>query len=99
MLPMTRGRRIALALGVPLCLALTANTGLDLVSSMGTGKVPVTYHAPASARQMSVNTSGGDISLRRGSGDQASLAGTGTYSLILPRVTRRFAAGTASLRY
>ena len=99
MLPMTTGRRVALAIGVPLCLALTANTGFAVVANIGRGKIPVSYHAPASARRVSVTTSGGDVLLRRGSGDRASLAGTGTYSLVRPHVTERLAAGKASLGY
>ena len=56
---MTAGRRVALAIGVPLCLALTANPGLDLVADVGRGTVPVDYHLPAAARRVSVTTSGG----------------------------------------
>jgi hypothetical protein len=99
MLPMTTGRRVALAIGVPLCLALTVNTGFDLVANIGRGTIPVTYYAPASARQLSVTTSGGDVLLRRGSAGQASFAGTGTYSLIRPRVRERSVGGDASFGY
>lgn len=99
MLPMTTGRRVALAIGVPLCLALTANTGFALVANIGRGKVPVSYHVPAGARQVSVTTSGGNVLLRRGSGARASLAGTGTYSLVRPHITERLAAGKASIGY
>ncbi|HMD94781.1 MAG TPA: DUF4097 family beta strand repeat-containing protein [Trebonia sp.] len=96
---MTTGRRVALAIGVPLCLALTVNTGFDLVANVGRGKIPVTYHAPAGARQVSVTTSSGDVLLRQGSGGQASFAGTGTYSLIRPRVRERSVGGDASFGY
>jgi hypothetical protein len=99
MLPMTTGRRVALAIGVPLCLALTINTGFQLVSDVGRGNIPVTYDAPPGARQVRVTTSGGDVLLRQGSGDRARLAGTGIYSLFRPRVTERFSAGVASLGY
>ena len=96
---MTTGRRVALAIGVPLCLALTLNTGFDLVANIGRGKIPVTYYAPAGSRRLSVTTSGGDVLLRRGSGGQASLAGTGTYSLIRPRVRERSVGADASFGY
>jgi hypothetical protein len=99
MLPMTTGRRVALAIGVPLCLVLTANTGFALVANIGRGKIPVSYHVPAGGRQVSVTTSGGNVLLRRGSGDRASLAGTGTYSLVRPHITERITAGKASLGY
>jgi Putative adhesin len=98
MLPLTTGRRVALAIGVPLCLALTANTGFDIVANVGRGKVPVSYHIPPGARRVSVTASGGNVLLRQGGG-QPSLVGTGSYSLVRPDVTERFAAGEATFGY
>jgi Putative adhesin len=99
MLPLTTGRRVALAIGVPLCLVLTANTGFDIVANVGRGKVPVVYDAPVGIRKVSVATSGGDVQLRQGSGDRASFAGTGIYSLVRPRVTERLIAGVTNIGY
>jgi hypothetical protein len=99
MLPMTTGRRVALAIGVPLCLALTANTGLDLVANVGRGKIPVDYHIPAAAHRVSVTSSGGSVLLRQIAGGQASIAGTATYSLTRPHITERLTAGESVFGY
>lgn len=97
MLPLTTGRRVALAIGVPLCLLLTANTGFDLVANVGRGTVPVSYSIPVSASRVSVTANGGDMTLRQSG--RASLAGTGYYSLVRPHVTERVTAGGASIGY
>jgi hypothetical protein len=99
MLPLTTGRRVALAIGVPLCLALTANTGFDIVANVGRGKVPISYHIPVGPGRVSVTTSGGNVLLRQGGGRQASFVGTGSYSLVRPHVTERLAVGEASFGY
>jgi hypothetical protein len=98
-LPLTRARRVALALGVPLCLVLIASTGFNLVADLGRGTVPVSYRFPAGAGRVAVSLNGGDILLRQVSGDQGALTGTGTYSLVRPRVTERFNGGVASFDY
>jgi Putative adhesin len=98
-LPLTRGRRVALAIGVPLCLALTANTGLSIVANVGRGTVPLSYRVPVTAGRVTVTASGGNVVLRQGSGRQASLVGTGSYSLVRPDVTERLAGGGAQFGY
>jgi hypothetical protein len=99
MLPLTTGRRAALAVGVPLCLLLTANTGFNLVADIGRGEVPVSYSIPVSDGQVSVTTDGGDLTLRQATAGQANLAGTGYYSLVRPHITESSAAGVAAYRY
>ncbi len=98
-LPLTAARVAALAIGVPACLALIANTGYTLVSHIGRGTIPVSYAFPAGAGLVSVSLNGGNVALRQVGGDQASLAGTGSYSLIRPRITERHSGDTASLTY
>jgi Toastrack DUF4097 len=98
-LPLTRGRRVALAIGVPLCLVLTAYTGLSLVAYVGRGTVAVDYRIPAGAGRVTVTTSGGNVLLRQVTGGRVSLVGNGVYSLIRPDITERFAAGTAAVGY
>jgi putative adhesin len=99
MLPMTIGRRVALAIGVPLCLVLTANTGYELVADVGRGKVPVDYRIPPAARRLSVTTPGGTILLRQIAGGQGSIAGTGTYSLVRPHITERLTGSELAFGY
>jgi len=96
---MTAGRRVALAIGVPLCLVLTANTSLSLVADVGRGTIPVNYHIPATAHRVSVTTSGGSVLLRQIAGGQASVAGTATYSLIRPHFTERLSGGESVFGY
>ena len=100
-LPLTPARRVALALGVPLCLVLIASTGFNLVANLGRGTVSVNYAIPKSAGRLAVSLNGGDILLRQAaSGDQGSLTGTGTYSLVRPHVTHELSsAGVASFGY
>ena len=54
-LPPTRGRIAALVIGVPVCLALIASTGLNLVATFGEGKYPVNYTVPATTRSLTVS--------------------------------------------
>jgi Putative adhesin len=98
-LPMTPGRWLAYALGVPLCLALVGYTGFDFVAQAGQGKVPVSYAFPAGATQVTVTTSGGNVVLRQVPGGRGSLTGTGVYSLIRPHVTEDFTGGQAKVGY
>jgi Toastrack DUF4097 len=99
MLPMTVGRRVALAIGVPLCLALTVNTGYELVADVGRGKVPVDYHVPAAAHRVSVTIPGGTILLRQIAGGQGSIVGTGDYSLVRPHITERLTGSELAFGY
>jgi Putative adhesin len=96
-LPLTRGRRAALAIGVPVCLLLVAYTALDLVALFGQGRFPVSYSAGA-VKSLTVTSSGGQL-LINGSTGQATVTGTGDYSLVRPAVTERSTAGRASVRY
>jgi hypothetical protein len=100
-LPLTPARRVALALGVPLCLVLIASTGFNLVANIGRGTIPVNYAIPVSAGRLAVSLNGGDIQLRQADrGQQGTLTGTGTYSLVRPHVTEELSApGVASFGY
>jgi Putative adhesin len=97
-LPLTRGRRAALAIGVPVCLLLIAYTALDLVALFGQGRFPVNYSAGA-VKSLTVTSSGGQLLINGSTGQAATLTGTGDYSLIRPTVTERSTAGRASVRY
>lgn len=98
-MPMTPGRRAALAVGVPLCLVLTVTVGYSLVTNLGRGKLAVNYPIPVSAGRVNVSLDGGDVRLRQVAGHQGSLTGTGYYGLVRPRITERLHAGTAIFGY
>jgi hypothetical protein len=100
-LPLTRGRRTALAIGVPVCLALVAATGLNLVALFGEGSFPVRYTAPAAARSLTVDVAGGRLALT-GTGtpaDPATVTGTGRYSIIRSTLSDQAGPDGATFRY
>ena len=98
-LPLTRARRIALVIGVPLCLLLTAYTGLSLVADVGQGHFPVNYAFPAGTENATVSVSGGNVTVRQAAGTSARLTGTATYSLIRPDLKTRHITGGVAIRY
>jgi hypothetical protein len=98
-LPLTPARRLALVIGVPVCLGLAAAGGYSLVSNVGTGKLTVNYTIPASASRVSVSVSAGNVVLRQVSHGQGGVTGSGSYSLIRPRITERYSGGEASFGY
>jgi hypothetical protein len=98
-LPLTTGRRAALAVGVPLCLAIVLVTAFGLISDIGRGSFAVRYAVPASAAQVSVSTAGGDLVVRPAARGHASFTGTAYYSLIKRNVTEQITAGRAAYSY
>jgi hypothetical protein len=98
-LPLTRARILALAIGVPVCLALTGWGGLNLVAQVGQGHFPVSYTFPASAGRLTVAVNGGDVLLQQVAGGQAKLAGTAHYNLVRPGLTEHTSADNAAFGY
>ncbi|MGH3262963.1 MAG: DUF4097 family beta strand repeat-containing protein [Trebonia sp.] len=97
-LRMTRGRRAALAIGVPACLALIASTGLSLVANLGTGHYPVSYTAPASTTSLTLNVTG-QLTIEPTTARQATLTGTARYSIVRPGLTEHTAGGATTVGY
>ena len=95
--PMTRGRRVALALGVPVCLALVAYNGFDLVANFGEGKYAVSYALPAGAKSLNLSDAGGQVTIKQASVSRATLTGTARYSLIRSTVTEHTAGGRTTI--
>src|SRR5215470_12511256 len=89
-LPMTPGRWLALAIGVPVALALIGWTGFSFVADLGQASFPVNRTIPLEHGRLVASMDGADIALRPG-GDaatgQARLIGTAHYSLIRPQFT------------
>jgi hypothetical protein len=89
-LRMTPGRRIALAIGVPVTLVFILGGALSLVTDIGTASYHVNRAVPLDHGRLVASTGGGDITVRQqgqaGVGT-AQLTGTVQYSLIRPDVT------------
>jgi DUF4097 and DUF4098 domain-containing protein YvlB len=98
-LPMTPARIAALAIGVPVCLALTGFGGLSLVAQIGQGQFPVHEVVPVSGGQVSAHLGGGDVLIRQDGTRQATLTGTAHYSLWHPAFTVQRTAGAVTFGY
>ncbi|HLK74427.1 MAG TPA: DUF4097 family beta strand repeat-containing protein [Streptosporangiaceae bacterium] len=87
-LRMTPGRWVALAVAVPVALALIGWTGFSLVASVARGSYPFSYTFPVHNGQVALNVNAGDITLRETPGlDTARLAGTVHYGLVRPGIS------------
>lgn len=98
-LPLTRGRVAALVIGVPVCLLLIANTGLDLVANFAQGRYAVSYTAPAGTRSLTVTSAGGQLSVRPTAAGQPTLTGTARYTFIRSTLSERTTGGAAAVNY
>ena len=98
-LPMTRGRRAALVIGVPVCLLLVAYGGFGLVANFGEGSYPVKYTVPASAKSLTMNVAGGQLLIKPTAASPARLAGTARYSLVRSTLTEHTAGGGTTVGY
>ncbi len=69
-LRMTPGRWVALAVGVPVALALIGWTGFSLITTVARGSYPFSYTVPVDDNQVAVNINAGDVTTARGTGQQ-----------------------------
>jgi len=85
---MTPGRWVALAVGVPVALALIGWTGFNLVTTVAQGSYPFSYTIPVQDGQVAVNINAGDVTLQQAPsvGISARLTGTVQYGLIRPAI-------------
>ena len=86
-LPMTRGRLLALLLGVPIAFALIAWTGLTEVAYAGLGSYPVHLSVPVRGSTVSLSAGDADVQVTQATGNQLELNGKAQYSLIRSNVT------------
>ena len=85
-LPMTPGRRVALAIGVPVALVIIGWTALTAVAWAGQGSYRVHLRIPVRSHTLTLAVNSGQVSLRgRGTGI-VRVTGTAHYSLVRPRV-------------
>lgn len=97
-LHMTRGRWTALAVGVPVAIALIGLTGFSLLTSTAQGSFPFSYSVPVTNGAIAVNVNSGDITLREATDNgTAQLAGTVKYGLIDPGITENTTAAGANV--
>jgi hypothetical protein len=81
-LPMTRGRVLALVVGVPLALITIAWTALTAVAYAGQGSYPVRLNLPLSSGTAGVSVGSGNMTVGPALDGRLRLAGTAHYSLI-----------------
>jgi hypothetical protein len=87
-LRMTPGRWVALAVAVPVALALIGWTGFNLVSSLARGSYPFSYPIPVNNGQVALNVTAGNITLRAAPAARAArLTGTVQYGLVRPGIS------------
>jgi len=86
---MTPGRRVALAIGVPVALALIAGSAFSLVAGIGQASFPVSASIPLQDGHLVASSGGGDITVHQDQArsSMARLTGTVDYSLVRPRLT------------
>jgi hypothetical protein len=96
---MTRARRVALVLGVPACLALTAWGAFAIVGEIGQGHFPVSATIPVSGGTVTAHFGGGNVLLEQGAAGQAKLTGTAHYSLVRPPFTAQRVGSGVSFGY
>jgi hypothetical protein len=94
-LPLTPARRVALLIGVPVCLALTGFAGLNIVALVGEGHFHFSHTFPAGARRLSVTDAGGNVVLEQVATGPARLSGSGYYSVVRPNFTEHASASSA----
>jgi hypothetical protein len=99
-LPLTLGRRLTLAFGVPVVVLTILATGFNLVGNVGRASFPVSHRLPLSGGHFAMSVGGGDVDLRGAPAHlgTAQLTGTVNYSLVRPKIYWNDGAGTAGVR-
>jgi hypothetical protein len=86
-LPMTRGRRLALGIGVPLALILIGWTAVNEVAFAGIGSNPVRLDVPVHSGALRLGVGSADVRFTQAAGEQIRLTGKATYSIVRPTLT------------
>ncbi len=95
-LRMTPGRWVAVALAVPVAIALIGWTGFTFVSTIARGSYPFSYPVQVHNGQVAVNVNEGNVTLRS-AGGPARLTGTVQYGLVRPGITESSTATGTSV--
>lgn len=97
-LPMTPGRRVALAIGVPVALLIIGWTALTAVAWAGQASYRVHLRIPVRGDTLTLAVGSGQVSLRGGSTGVVRATGTAHYSLVRPRITWQSTSSGTSIR-
>jgi hypothetical protein len=84
---MTPGRIAALAVGVPLAVALVGWTSYSFIALAGQASYPIAKAIPVSRGGVTANLDGSDLTLRQGDVSAPELVGTVHYSLFKPSLS------------
>lgn len=86
-LPMTPGRRLALAVGVPLALVIIGWTGFNEVAFAAIGSYPVRLDVPLHGRTVRFSAGPANVRVTQAAGDRLRLSGKARYSIVRSSVT------------
>ena len=85
--PLTRGRVLALVIGVPLVLAIIGWSALTAVAFAGQASYPVRINLPVHGGTVNFSVDSGDVTVSQTAGDRLVATGTAHYSLVRSTVT------------
>lgn len=94
-LRMTPARRLTLAIGVPVILALIGWVGFNTITLFGQASFKVNLAVPQAGGQVNLDLNGDNITVARGSA--VRLTGTVTYTLTRPSLTENMQDGMTNL--
>src|SRR5215469_605015 len=86
-LPMTRGRRLALFIGVPLALVIIGWTAVSEVAFAGIGSYPVRLDIPVHGPRVQLGLGSANATITQAAGDRLRLSGKASYSIVRSTVT------------
>jgi Putative adhesin len=95
--PLTRGRVLALVIGVPLVLAIIGWSALTAVAFAGQGSYPVRLNLPVPGGTVKFSVDSGDVTVGQTAGDRLMVTGTAHYSLVRSAVTRQVTASGVTM--
>jgi hypothetical protein len=99
-LPMTRGRVLALVIGLPLALVLIGWTAVNAVAYVGQGSYPVHLDLPTAGGTAGISVDSGNMTVSPGTAGRLHLTGTAHYSLVRSSVTwRRTGSGVTVMSH
>jgi len=95
--PLTRGRVVALAIGVPLALIIIGWIALTEVAFAGQASYPVRLNLPVHGGTVNFSVDAGNVTVGQTAGDRLVATGTAHYSLVHSAVIRHVTASGVSV--